>query len=187
MKITVMEYDFESSLRNSVTRYESLAAECGASVSKRLRKTPYRQEPEHMHRLPAKAGPCVACPWCKNPFAPEDFKQYKSCKELDTEIRLNKMKIKAEVEEMKAQLPSARDNNSKHGGREGSATAGVPSKNMQKKIRKLDPRCTGRLAPVAANILMQVLCAGRYARCDTIICINMMACYVAEWTATQDQ
>ena len=53
--------------------------------------------------------------------------------------------------------------------------------------RKLDPRCTGRLAPVAANILMQVLYAARYARCDVIRCINMMACYTTKWTATQDQ
>ncbi len=101
VRLTVMEYDFESSLRNSIVRYEALAAECGASVSKRLRKTPYRSEPEHHHRLPAKAGPCVACPWCKNQFAPEDFKQYKSCKELVTEFRSNKMKIKAAVEELK--------------------------------------------------------------------------------------
>ena len=108
-------------------------------------------------------------------------------KELDTEIPVNEMKIKGEVEELKEKLQSARDNNSKNGGREGSATAGVPSKNMQKKIRKLDPRCTGRLARVAAKILMQVLYAARYARCDVIRCINMMACYTTKWTATQDQ
>ena len=88
---------------------------------------------------------------------------------------------------MKEKLQPARDSNCKHGGREGSATAGVPSKSMQKQIRKLDPRCTGRLAPVAANILMQVLYTARYARCDVIRCINMMACYTTKWTATQDQ
>ena len=34
---------------------------------------------------------------------------------------------------------------------------------------------------------MQVLYAARYARCDVIRCINMMACHTTKWTATQDQ
>ena len=110
MNITVMEYDIECSLRNTVKRYDTLAKERGATVSRRLRKTPYRREPEHEHRLPAKQGPCVACPWCKNPFALEDFKQYTSCKELGREIREDQMRIGAEVEECKNKVGKRRTN-----------------------------------------------------------------------------
>ena len=45
---------------------------------------------------------------------------------------------------------------------------------------------TGRLAPIASKILMQVLYAGRFARNDLIRCINGLACNVTRWTAQQD-
>ena len=75
----------------------------------------------------------------------------------------------------------------KHSGRHRSADAGGMTKQMKKKKDKLDPRCTGRLAPVACKVFMNVLYAGSYARCDVIRCINQMACYTTKWTAKQDQ
>ena len=58
---------------------------------------------------------------------------------------------------------------------------------MKKKLKQLHPRCFGRLAPIAVKILMMVLYAGRYARCDVIRCVNIMACYATKWTAAQDE
>ena len=42
------------------------------------------------------------------------------------------------------------------------------------------------MASTASKILMQVLDAARYPRCDLPRCINGMACYVTRWTAVQD-
>ena len=100
-KVTTMEYDFESSLRNSVDRYKTLAAECGVEAKLKQRATPYKAEPVHEHRLPTADGPCVACPWCQTPFAPGEFRQYNSVQELDAERRSAKRKIKEELELLK--------------------------------------------------------------------------------------
>ena len=62
--VITMEYDFESSLHNSVARYKALAKDCGVEVKLQTCATPYRGEPRHEHRVPPASGPCVACPWC---------------------------------------------------------------------------------------------------------------------------
>ena len=64
--VITMEYDFESSLRNSVARYRVLAKEGGVEVKLRKCATPYRGEPRHEHRVPPVTGPCMACPWWQN-------------------------------------------------------------------------------------------------------------------------
>ena len=50
----------------------------------------------------------------------------------------------------------------------------------------MSPQCAKQLAAISVNILMQVLHAARYTRCDLTRCVNMMACYVTKWTAVQD-
>ena len=116
----------------------------------------------------------MSCPWCKNPFAPEEFKHHKSCKEFDRELRENKMKIRDDVERLKQEVYANKDNHAeKHSGRHRSADAGGMTKQMKKKKDKLDPRCTGRLAPVACNVFMNVFYAGRYARCGTCACSTL--------------
>ena len=66
------------------------------------------------------------------------------------------------------------------------ANTGI-TKQRKEKEETLDPRCTGKLAPIACGILMQVLYTGRYARADVQRCISMMACCVTKWTTQQDQ
>ena len=101
--VTTMEYDFESSLRNSVARYKALAKGCGVEVKLRKCATPYRGDPEHEHRIPHAKGPCVACPWCQTPFAPEEFRQYDSVEALDAERQADKKRIMGEIEALKAE------------------------------------------------------------------------------------
>ncbi len=43
------------------------------------------------------------------------------------------------------------------------------------------------MALTASKILMQVLCASRYARCDLLWCITGMACFVTKWSAECDR
>ena len=161
--VTTMEYDFESSLRNSVARYKSLAKGCGVEVKLRKCATPYRGDPEHEHRVPHTKGPCVACPWCQTPFAPEEFRQYDSVEALDAERQTNKKRIVVEIEALKAE-----NNNPSYG------------------ASGCKPVSEGRLASIASKILMQVLYAARFARSDLIRCINGLACNVTRWTAQQD-
>ena len=84
-------------------RYDKLALECGVQVKLKNRATPYKCEPVHEHRLPTGHGPCVACPWCQTPFAPEELRQYASVHELDAEKRATKKRIRDELEQWKAE------------------------------------------------------------------------------------
>ena len=104
-------------------------------------KTPYRGEPDHEHGQPAKDGPCVACPWCQTPFAPEEFHQYESCEALDKEIRESKKKIRDEVEMLKKQNESTNLHTGRLGPNGELANAGIAkTKKKQKKHSIQDAR-----------------------------------------------
>ena len=131
-----MEYDFECSLRNSVQRYKALAEECGAVVRALGRKTPYRKEPDHEFRQPAKQGPCMTCPWCKVPSAPEDFKKYTNIQELERELRENKKVIREQVEQIKEAAEKLAQQQGKNSGRQRSEHSGSTGDHKSGKVSK---------------------------------------------------
>ena len=113
-------------------------------------------------RGPACTGPVEECPWCCHTFSPNP---YSSVSELE--------KAKKARRHRAGPLAGASDGPDAAGPLAGGTAVKEESK--------------GRLAPVAAKILMKILYGARMARLDLLRAVSHLACYFTKWSTKCDQ
>ena len=116
-------------------------------------------------RGPAGSGPVEECPWCCHTFAPNP---YASVSELE------------------------RARKAKRVGGTGSTTpakpaCGVAGNTADRGSETDEGEARGRLAPIAAKILMKILYGARSARLDLLRAVSHLACYFTKWTSRCDR
>ena len=151
-------------MQPSVQLYLDLAP--GAVLQKVA--TPFLPEDQHDSpaRAPAGAGPVEECPWCRHTFAPNPFPSF------------------SDLQQSRRQQPATGSGGDlPTGSVAASSSGGDSSARAEGAGGEVD---RGRLAPVAARILMKVLYGARCARLDLLRAVSHLACYFTKWTSKCD-
>ena len=161
-KATADSKGMEDFMRSCVDLYLELAP--GATL--RRVATPFLREDQRdaPARAPATNGPCEICTWCNHSFPPSP---YASLQEYERQRKLD-------------QGPSGTSSGRAVEQSTGRRSGGDVS---------VDPEANdlGRLAPVAARILMKILYGARCARPDLLRAVSHLACFFTRWTHQCDR
>ena len=174
-KATVDIKNMEEFMRSCVQLYLDLAP--GATL--RTVATPFLAEDQRDSpaRGPAGTGPVEECPWCCHTFTPNPY----------SSVSVLEKHRKAQRHAVSASADSKRGVPSGTGGASTAGTGGSGKGSTGGASTANDFPDRGRLAPVAARILMKILYGARCARLDLLRAVSHLACYFTKWTSQCDK
>ena len=163
-KATVDSKNMTEFMQSCVQLYLDLAP--GTTLQKVA--TPFLPEDQHESpaRAPAGSGPVEECPWCRHTFAPDPYPSI------------------SDLQKARRSQQSSGSGGDAPTGSEATSSLGGDSSARAEEAGGADVR--GRLAPVAAKILMKVLYGARCARLDLLRAVSHLACYFTKWTSRCD-
>ena len=184
-----MTYDMEDFLASCVDRYLELA---GNGVKLRTVATPFLVEDQGTspQGAPNQYGPFSECPWCNHTFPAHTHKpakdsNLKAAVSVNGSIADNNSNAESATGDVyisSSNIEAQCDHNY------GVEVRAVPAQSCKENGGTPPPSPDeGRLQPIAAKVLMKILCAARLCRFDLLRAVCHLAIFVTKWTSECDR